>query len=60
MNISLYAEKDRERTKRCAWAATIIYCLLFPFLFMFAAASTMIFDDSSMPVYSSNLENWFF
>ncbi len=50
MDISFYAEKDREKTKRCAWAVTIIYLLLFPFLFMCAAASAMIFDDSSMPV----------
>ncbi len=50
MNVSFCTEKDRKKTKRYAWAATIIYCLLFPFLFMFAAASTMIFDDSSMPV----------
>jgi hypothetical protein len=37
-------------TYRCAWTATIIYFLLFPLLFMFAAASVMIFDSPSMPV----------
>ncbi len=49
MNISSLAEQDRRKTKKRAWVATIIYCLLFPFLFMFAAASAMIFDDPSMP-----------
>lgn len=48
MNISIDVEGDRKKTKRYAWLATIIYCLLFPFLFMFAAVSTMIFDDPGM------------
>lgn len=49
MNVSNCTEQDKKKTKKCAWVATIIYCLLFPFLFMFAAASAMIFDDPSMP-----------
>lgn len=49
MNIASCAKKDRRKTKKCAWLATIIYCLLFPFLLVFAAASAMIFDDPSMP-----------
>ncbi len=49
MNVVACDEKERKKTKRCAWTATIIYCVLFPFLFMFAAASAMIFDDPSMP-----------
>lgn len=49
MDISFGTEEDRKKTKKYAWTATIIYCLLFPFLFMFAVASAMIFDDPSMP-----------
>jgi len=49
MNIAFCAEKDRRKTKKYAWTATTIYCLLFPFLLMTAAASAMIFDDPSMP-----------
>lgn len=45
MSTSIDIEKDRKLTKKRAWAATIIYSLLFPFLFMFAAASIMIFDS---------------
>jgi hypothetical protein len=50
MNVSNCTEQDKRKTKKCAWVATVIYCLLFPFLFMFAAASVMIFDSPSMPV----------
>jgi Mn2+/Fe2+ NRAMP family transporter len=41
-------EEERKKTKKCAWAATIIYLVLFPFLFMFAAACIMIFDNPDM------------
>jgi hypothetical protein len=50
MDASIEIEKERRSTKTCAWTATIIYLVLFPFLFMFAAASTMIFDNPDMPV----------
>ena len=33
-----------------SWGATIIYLILLPFLFMFAATSIMIFDSPSMSV----------
>lgn len=50
MDIPFSIEADRKKTKKCAWTATIIYLLFFPFLFMFAAASIMIFDSPRMPV----------
>jgi len=50
MNTPYCIEKDSKKTKRCAWTATIIYLLLFPFLFMFAAASVLVFDSPSMTV----------
>lgn len=50
MNISIDIEDDRKKTKKCAWAATIIYLILFPLLFMFAVTSIMIFDSPRMSV----------
>ena len=51
MNVSIDVEDDRKKTKRYAWIATIIYLVLLPFLFMFAATSIMIFDSPSMSVF---------
>ncbi len=50
MNVSIDIEDDRKKTKRYAWITTIIYLVLFPFLFMFATTSIMIFDSPSMSV----------
>src|SRR3984957_3259968 len=50
MNGSIDIEDERKKTKRYAWIATIVYLVLFPFLFMFAATSIMIFDSPSMSV----------
>ncbi len=50
MNISIDIEDDRKKAKRSAWIATVIYIVLFPFIFMFAATSIMIFDCPSMSV----------
>ena len=44
------ADKARKKAKRSAWLATIIYLVLFPFLFMLAGASILVFDSPSMPI----------
>ena len=44
------AEKERKKTKKYAWLATVIYLLLFPFLLMLAGASILVFDSPSMPI----------
>jgi hypothetical protein len=51
MNVSIDIEDERKKTKKYAKMATIIYLILFPFLFMFAATSIMIFDSPSMTVF---------
>ncbi len=48
MNIPITIEEDRRKTKRCARIVTVIYLVLFPFLFLFAATSVMIFDSPGM------------
>lgn len=50
MDKSFCNGRERRKTKICAWIATIIYLLLFPFLVMFAGASTMVFDSPSMTI----------
>jgi hypothetical protein len=45
MNSLFAIEKDRKKTKRYAWTATIIYLVLFPLLCMIAIASIMVFDS---------------
>ena len=50
MNVSIDLEDDRKKTKKCAWIATVIYLILFPFFFMFAVTNIMIFDSPSMSV----------
>lgn len=50
MNIAFEVEGSRKKTKSCIRAATIMYLILFPFLFMFAIATVMVFDSPSMTV----------
>lgn len=50
MNTLIQIEKNRKITKTCGWGATIIYLILFPFLLMFAAATTMVFDKPDMSI----------
>jgi hypothetical protein len=50
MNVFNDIEDEKKKTKKYAKVATIIYLILFPFLFMFAATSIMIFDSPSMTV----------
>ena len=44
----LLHDKERKKTKRYAWVATIVYIVLFPFLVMLAAASGMVSDSPSI------------
>ena len=43
-------EDERKKTKNCLRIATIVYLLLFPFLFVFAVASIMVFDSPSISI----------
>ncbi len=44
MNTFFDEESERKKTCRWAWIATVFYLILFPFLFMLALASFMVFD----------------
>ena len=44
MNTVISNSPERKKTKRFAWIITVIYLILFPFLFMLAVASVMVFD----------------
>lgn len=50
MSIFIDLEKDKKKTKRCAWVTTILYLIALPFLFMIAVTSIMIFDSPSMSI----------
>jgi len=50
MDVPLSIEKDKKKTKKYAWIATTTYLVLFPFLFMLAVASIMIFDGPRVTV----------
>jgi hypothetical protein len=43
-------ERDRVRTKWCAWIVTFIYLILLPFSVMLAITSIMVFDRPSITV----------
>lgn len=50
MGISFVIARNRKKAKKFAWAVTIAYLVLLPFLGMLAVASIMVFDSPSMTV----------
>lgn len=43
-------EKDRKVTKRCAWFATIIYILIFPFVMRLLAFALLIMPSAGVDI----------
>ena len=61
MSIAYCAEKDREKARKCAWAATIIYCLSFPFFILIFFVALVAPRDSKIPgLFNAVALIWFF
>ncbi|MBS0616539.1 MAG: hypothetical protein JSR58_08320 [Verrucomicrobia bacterium] len=55
------AEKDREKAKLCAWAATIIYSLSLPFFALIFFVGMVALGDSKTPqLFAAVALIWFF